>query len=105
MIDFAFGLTSAVAQTFFPAQQSGLANDFRDHRATVLAWNNSALFLGISLGSLIGGQATSIGGFTANLTISTLIALAGWAVHRVAALSRAQPPPRPSPKPSGGVVS
>jgi len=33
--------------------------------ATVLAWNNSALFLGISLGSLVGGPAISHGGFAA----------------------------------------
>src|SRR5439155_11112737 len=82
MIDFAFGLASAVAQTFFPAQQSGLANDFPDHRATVLAWNNSALFLGISLGSVIGGQVIAVGGFPVNLTISALIALAAWAIYR-----------------------
>src|SRR5205814_9744149 len=63
MIDFAFGVVSAVAQAFFPAQQSGLANDFPEHRATVLAWNSSALFLGISLGSLIGGQVVAAGGF------------------------------------------
>jgi DHA1 family purine base/nucleoside efflux pump-like MFS transporter len=105
MIDFAFGFASAVAQMFFPAQQSGLANDFPDHRATVLAWNNSALFLGISLGSLIGGQATSIGGFTANLTISTLIALIGWAIHRMVAPCPTQLPTRPSAKSHGGVVS
>ena len=104
MIDFAFGLTSAVAQTFFPAQQSGLAKDFPDRRATVLAWNNSALFLGISLGSLIGGQATAIGGFTANLTISTLIALAGWALHWMVAPGPTQLAPRPSAEPHGGVV-
>jgi DHA1 family purine base/nucleoside efflux pump-like MFS transporter len=105
MIDFAFALLAAVAQTFFPAQQSGLANDFPDRRATVLAWNNSALFLGISLGSLIGGQATSIGGFTANLTISTVIALCGWALHRMAASAPTRLSPQPSVKPQGGIVS
>jgi predicted MFS family arabinose efflux permease len=104
MIDLAFGLVSAVAQTFFPAQQSGLANDFPGRRATVLAWNNSALFLGISLGSLIGGQATAIGGFTANLTISTLIALGGWALHRMADPGPTPLAP-PSAKPHVGVVS
>jgi predicted MFS family arabinose efflux permease len=76
----AFGFTSAAAQLFFPAQQVRLANEFPDRRATVLAWNNSALFLGICLGSLIGGQAISLGGFDANLTISAAISIAGWAV-------------------------
>ena len=81
LVSFAFGLASAVAQLFFPAQQAGLANDFPTQRATVLAWNNSALFLGISLGSLIGGQAILFGGVEANLTISAAIAIGGWMIN------------------------
>src|SRR5215469_7194331 len=56
-VELALGLSSAVAQLFFPAQQAGLARDFPEQSGTVLAWNNSALFLGIALGSLIGGKA------------------------------------------------
>jgi predicted MFS family arabinose efflux permease len=81
LVDLAFGLASAVAQLFFPAQQVGLANDFPGRRATVLAWNNSALFLGISLGSLIGGEAISHGSFEVNLTISASIAISGWMIN------------------------
>jgi predicted MFS family arabinose efflux permease len=81
LVDCAFGLLSAVAQLFFPAQQVRLANEFPARRATILAWNNSALFLGISLGSLIGGQAISLGGFGANLTISAAIAIVGWGIN------------------------
>jgi predicted MFS family arabinose efflux permease len=81
LVSFTFGLASAVAQLFFPAQQAGLANDFPTQRATVLAWNNSALFLGISLGSLIGGQAILFGSFEANLTISAAIATGGWMIN------------------------
>jgi predicted MFS family arabinose efflux permease len=77
MIELALALTSGVAQLFFPAQQAGLANDFPSRRATMLAWNNSALFLGIGLGSLVGGQAVGFGGFEANLLTSAGIALAG----------------------------
>ena len=80
-VAFAFAATSAAAQLFFPAQQAGLADDFPERRATVLAWNNSALFLGISLGSLVGGQAISHGGFTANIRISAVIAIAGWIIN------------------------
>jgi predicted MFS family arabinose efflux permease len=105
MIEFAIGLVSAVAQTFFPAQQSSLANDFPERRATVLAWNNSALFLGISLGSLIGGQVVAVGGFATNLTISALIAAGGWAVHRVVVSGPTRFPPKPSAEPNDGVVS
>ena len=81
LVACAFGLASAVAQLFFPAQQAGLANDFPARRATIQAWNNSALFLGISLGSLVGGEALSLVGFEANLTVSAVIAIAGWTLN------------------------
>jgi MFS transporter, DHA1 family, putative efflux transporter len=75
-------VTSATAQVFFPAQQAGLVEDFPANRAAVLAWNNSILFLGISLGSLIGGQAMAVGGFSANLLVSAAVVWLGWAIHR-----------------------
>ena len=68
-------LLSLFAQLFFPAQQARLAGEFPDRRATVLAWNNSALFLGISLGSLIGGQAVAHAGFAGST--AALAAVAG----------------------------
>jgi predicted MFS family arabinose efflux permease len=92
LVNFAFGVTSAVAQLFFPAQQAGLANDFPARRANVLAWNNSALFLGISLGSFVGGQAMSHGGFSANLRISAAIAIAGWMINRAVIPNPARSP-------------
>jgi predicted MFS family arabinose efflux permease len=75
------GLSAAMAQLFFPAQQAGLAKDFPDRRAAALAWNNSALFLGVSLGSLVGGGAMSFGGFDANLTVAAVIAVIGCVVN------------------------
>jgi predicted MFS family arabinose efflux permease len=87
----ALAIASAVAQVFFPAQQSALAADFPAHRATVLAWNNSALFLGISLGSLIGGAATAHGGFAGDVMLSAVIALAGCVVNRLAVPAPARP--------------
>jgi predicted MFS family arabinose efflux permease len=77
------GLSSAVAQLFFPAQQAGLVNDFPNRRAAALAWNNSALFLGISLGSLVGGGALAFGNFNTNLMVAAAIALAGYIVNAV----------------------
>jgi predicted MFS family arabinose efflux permease len=71
---------SGLAQMFFPAQQAGLARDFAASRATVMAWNNSALFLGIGTGSLIGGEIFAKAGFLAVATISAMIAVAGAAV-------------------------
>jgi predicted MFS family arabinose efflux permease len=82
LVAFAFAAASMAAQLFFPAQQAGLVDDFPARRVTVLAWNNSALFLGISLGSLVGGQAISHGGFAADLRISAAIAIAGWMINQ-----------------------
>jgi predicted MFS family arabinose efflux permease len=81
LIYLSVGLSSAVAQVFFPAQQSGLVNDFPTRRGAVLAWNNSALFLGISLGSLVGGEAVAIGGFDMTLIICASILFAGCIVN------------------------
>jgi predicted MFS family arabinose efflux permease len=82
-VELALGLSSAVAQLFFPAQQAGLARDFPKQSGAVLAWNNSALFLGIALGSLIGGKAVAVGGFDATLAISAFIALAGSVINGI----------------------
>jgi predicted MFS family arabinose efflux permease len=88
LVDPVLGVSSAVAQFFFPAQQAGLARDFPTRRGAVLAWNNSALFLGISLGSLIGGQAITSGGFERALTICAGIVLGGCMINRMLAPDR-----------------
>jgi MFS transporter, DHA1 family, putative efflux transporter len=82
IVDCAFGLASLSAQLFFPAQQLRLTNQFPNSRAAILAWNNSALFLGISLGSLIGGQAVAFGGFETDLIIAAAIAVVGWITNQ-----------------------
>ena len=69
-------VTSIFAQLFFPAQQAGLARQFPQRRAFMLAMNNSALFLGISIGSLTGGEALVWAGFRANAALSAVIACA-----------------------------
>jgi MFS transporter, DHA1 family, putative efflux transporter len=88
-VENALGVGSAVAQLFFPAQQAGLANDFPYQRAAVLAWNNSALFLGISLGSLVGAEAVALGNFDANLTVAAGIALSGCILNAILVPGRA----------------
>lgn len=80
LVGLALGLTSAVAQLFFPAQQAGIAHDFPTRRASMMAWNNSALFFGIGLGSLLGGQAVAIAGFEADLIFASAVALIGFLV-------------------------
>jgi predicted MFS family arabinose efflux permease len=66
-------ITSIFAQFFFPAQQAQLARQFPQRRAFILALNNSALFLGISIGSLIGGEAMAWSGFGADAAIGAVI--------------------------------
>lgn len=83
-VDLVLGIASIAAQLFFPAQQAGLATDFPRHRATVLAWNNSALFLGISLGSLLGGQAVARLGFADDMFVCSGVAFAAWLVTTAA---------------------
>jgi predicted MFS family arabinose efflux permease len=90
LVELAVGLSAGVAQLFFPAQQFGLANDFPANRSTVLAWNNSALFLGISLGSFIGGQAVALGGFDMTVVVCAGIALTGCWINWIVV-------PRPTP--------
>lgn len=90
LVGLALGLTSAVAQLFFPAQQAGIARDFPGRRATMMAWNNSALFFGISLGSLLGGQAVTLGGFSADLLFAAATALFGALVVGVVVPAPAQ---------------
>jgi DHA1 family purine base/nucleoside efflux pump-like MFS transporter len=46
---------SFTGYAFFPAFQAELAASFPKHRGKIMAWNNTALYMGITLGSLIGG--------------------------------------------------
>lgn len=84
-VDLALLGASVLAQLFFPAQQSGLAQDFPARRASILAWNNSALFLGISLGAAIGGAAVERVGFAAATLVCAGIAGAALIAIAIAA--------------------
>ncbi|MBV8888852.1 MAG: MFS transporter [Alphaproteobacteria bacterium] len=81
ILGVALFFVSVMAQLFFPAQQAGLARDFPARRATMLAWNNSALFFGISLGSLVGGTAMAVAGFGTDLWAGAAIATLGWLLN------------------------
>ena len=54
-----------------------LATDFPEHRAAALAWNNSALFLGISLGAAVRDTIFGAGVFAAVILASAARPLAG----------------------------
>jgi predicted MFS family arabinose efflux permease len=90
VVALGFAIVSASAQLFFPAQQASLSEEFPTRRATALAWNNSALFLGISLGSLIGGEAVAFGSFRADLIVCAAVALVGWTVSWTVPLAAAR---------------
>ncbi|SMC03481.1 Predicted arabinose efflux permease, MFS family [Sulfobacillus thermosulfidooxidans DSM 9293] len=47
-------LYALMGYAFFPSYQSKLSHDYPGHRTTILAWNNSALYIGIALGSAMG---------------------------------------------------
>lgn len=83
VLDAVVMLASILAQLFFPAQQTALSTEFPDRRASVLAWNNSALFLGIALGGLIGGPAMSYAGFALTTAIGAVVAGAAFVIVSV----------------------
>ena len=90
VLGLSLALTSFVAQLFFPAQQARLARLFSDRRAAALAWNNSALYLGMSIGSAFGGLLLGRAGFPSLLVTLAVVALASAAiVHRVVHSARA----------------
>ena len=92
LVGCAFFLLSAVGQIFFPAQQAALARDFAGRPAAALAWNNSALFMGISLGALLGGQVLALADFGTVMAVSGVLALAGGAINLAVAARPVRPP-------------
>ncbi|QQE77213.1 MFS transporter [Alicyclobacillus sp. SO9] len=62
---------------FFPAFQSWLAQRFSERRGMAMAWNNSALYAGITLGSLLGGWVITKWTFSVLPLICAVIALTG----------------------------
>jgi predicted MFS family arabinose efflux permease len=79
-------LLSFAAYPFYPAQQSRLTQASLEHSSTLIAWNSSALYLGITLGSALFGViinhwtfsvlplfAAAIGGFGALLSLKPFV--------------------------------
>lgn len=62
---------------FFPSHQARLSQDYTEQRATLLAWNNSALYIGITLGSAMGSVVIREWKFDILPLICGVIALAG----------------------------
>jgi predicted MFS family arabinose efflux permease len=65
------------AYPFFTAQQTRLINAFPAAGATLLAWNNTALYAGILAGSAAGGTILGAAGFPALIETAAGISLLG----------------------------
>ena len=48
----------------FTSYQARLASEYPDERGIVMAWNNTALYIGITLGSMIGGYIITNWGYS-----------------------------------------
>lgn len=76
-----FLLWAFAGYAFFPAFQSGLAHKYDKRRGLVMAWNNTALYVGITLGSLLGGWVIAKWDFGVLPLICAAIALLGSLVN------------------------
>ncbi len=80
---FAFSYSAAL---FFPAYQTYLAVQHAERRGAALAWNNSALYVGVMVGSFLGGVIFGRVGFQGVPIMSGLFALLalvwGWRLQR-----------------------
>ncbi|POX53511.1 MFS transporter [Streptomyces sp. Ru71] len=78
----ALGLFAVAAYAFFPAQQRHLVDVFPGRATAVLSWNNSALFVGLSLAGAAGGPLVHALDYPALLYIGAAVAAAACLVAR-----------------------
>ncbi|WP_426567561.1 MFS transporter [Streptomyces canus] len=78
----ALGLFALAGYAFFPAQQRHLADLFPERVTAMLSWNNSALFVGLSLAGAVGGQIVHAVGYPALLYIGAAAAVPAWLMAR-----------------------
>ena len=63
-IYFFLFLWALVGYAGFTSYQARLAVEYSNERGIVMAWNNTALYIGITLGSMIGGFVISKWGYS-----------------------------------------
>lgn len=68
-------LFALAAYPFFSAQQTRLIIAFPDFSGSLLAWNNTALYVGILLGSAVGGRILDAANFTTLVVSASAVAL------------------------------
>ncbi|MBL1106879.1 MFS transporter [Streptomyces sp. 5-8] len=78
----ALGLFALAAYAFFPAQQRHLVDLFPERATAMLSWNNSALFVGLSLAGAVGGQIVHALDYPALLYAGAAVAVPACLVAR-----------------------
>src|SRR5699024_8642727 len=63
-IYFFLFIWALVGYAGFTSYQARLAVEYPKERGIVMAWNNTALYIGITIGSMIGGYVISIWGYS-----------------------------------------
>ncbi|MFE2262784.1 MFS transporter [Streptomyces griseosporeus] len=71
----ALGLFAVAAYAFFPAQQRHLVDLFPGRATALLSWNNSALFVGLSLAGAAGGPVVHALDYPALLCLGAAVAV------------------------------
>lgn len=72
-----FLLWAFTGYAYFPAFQARLAQRFPDRRGMVMAWNNTALYLGITAGSALGGWVMDHWDFEVLVMMCGVVAVSG----------------------------
>lgn len=84
----ALALFALAAYAFFPAQQRHLVDLFPGRATAVLSWNNSALFVGLSVAGAAGGQIVHALDYPALLYIGAAVAVPACLLARGAPTAR-----------------
>lgn len=80
----ALALLAFAAYPYFSAHQNRLIHAFPAQSGTILAWNNTAMYLGILVGSLAGGPIIAAASFRVLIESAAAVALLGAAATRLA---------------------
>lgn len=71
------GVFSIAAYPCLPAYQGFLIGQFPDESGSIMAWNSSIMYLGVSLGAAVGGVVFSNIGFIFVPLLSAMVGIAG----------------------------
>jgi predicted MFS family arabinose efflux permease len=90
----ALGLFALVAYPYFSAHQTRLITSYGNHAGALMAWNNTAMYVGILIASAAGGAILAHTSFSVLIELAAAIALLGALAARFA-IPREQRSQRP----------